>query len=243
MSEFRNVHVYFALLIPATLLGFVPFLLRGVTLSDRPLTPAVLLHGALMGLWVIMLVAQGWFIRTKRFAVHRWVGRSSFMIAPLIIVNVFVAEHEALNAAPQGISAEVARLEVFGIPQILVFAVTWGFAIAYRKRIPLHARFMISTAFAVSTAILVRIALNWLTWLPFFEPENLGGIVAATWTFQTLLLAAFIAMDWRKGIRRSPFWVVTGVLGMMHVGYWTYGTTAAWFAFVRWFAGLRFGVT
>jgi hypothetical protein len=101
---------------------------------------------------------------------------------------------------------------------------------------------MTSTAFAVSTAIVARIILNWFTWLPGLDPENLGGILAATWIVQTLLLLALIAMDWRKGIIRSPFWVVTALLGSMHIGYWTYGETSAWFAFVQWFADLTLRV-
>jgi len=241
-SPFRNVHVYFALLIPAAVLGFGKSVFGGVTFSGRPLTPVVLVHGALMGLWVLMLIAQAWFIRTKRFRLHRWVGRSSFVVAPIIIVGVLVTEHEnlnhVLNHGSEGAFAEQAQLEVFGVPQILGFAVTWGLAILYRKRTPLHVRFMISTAFGISTAIVFRIILNWFTWLPGLDADSLDGIAAANWIVLTLPLLALIAMDWRMGMKLSPFWVVTALIGIMHIGYWTYGKTDAWLAFCQWFAGL-----
>jgi len=239
---FRNLHIYFALLIPAAVLGFGPFLLGGVTFSGRPVTPVVLVHAALMGLWVLMLIAQAWFIRTNRFRIHQWVGRSSYVIAPVIILSVLVAEHEnlnhVLNHGAEGAFAEQARLEVFGIPQILAFGVTWGLAILYRRRTPLHARFMISTAFAISTAIVFRIILNWFTWLPGLDPDSLDAIAAANWSVLTLPLLALIAIDWRMGIKRSPFWVVTALIGIMHIGYWTYGQTSTWFAFCQWYADL-----
>jgi hypothetical protein len=244
MTPFRNVHICFAVLIPAAALGFAPFLLRGVTLSGRPLTALVLVHTALMTLWVLMLIAQAWFIRTNRFQFHRWVGWSSYIVAPVIIASVLAAEHENLNhVLKHGVEdafAEQARLEVFGIPQILAFAVAWGLAILYRKRTALHVRFIVSTAFAISTAIVFRVIFNWFTWLPGLDPDPPDGILAATWTVQTLLLFVLITMDWRMGLKRSPFWVVTALIGVMHIGYWSYGRTEEWLAFCKWFADLRF---
>ena len=45
-------------------------------------------------------------------------------------------------------------------------------------------------------------------------------------------------MDWRMGMKWSPFWVVTILIGIMHIGYWTYGRTSGWLAFCQWFADL-----
>lgn len=235
-SPFRNVYIYFALLIPAALLGFAKTFLAGVSFSGKPLTVILNIHAALMVLWLLLLIAQALFIRTKRMRLHRWVGRTSYVIAPVIIVSVLVAEHELLNRIPEGISAEDARLEVFGIPQILTFAITWGLAILYRKRTPLHVRFMISTAFAIGTATVFRIILNWFDWVPGMD--TLAGVAAASWTVLTLLLLALIVMDWRRGMKRSPFWVVTILIGIMYLGYWTYGKTEAWLAFIQWFSDL-----
>ena len=243
MTPFRNLHIYFALLIPAAALGFGPFVLDGVTLSGRPLTPIVFVHAAVMTLWVLMLTAQAWFIRTYRFRIHQWVGRSSYVFAPLIILSVLVTGHESFNQAPEGIDAEFARQYVFDTGQNLAFAVTWGLAILYRRRTPLHVRYMISTAFAISTAILFRIIFNWFTWLPGLTKDPFDGILAVTWAVLTLPLLALIAMDWRMGIRRSPFWVVTVLIGAMNLGYWTYGKTDAWLAFCRWFAALPLSVS
>jgi hypothetical protein len=101
-SSFRNVSICFALLIPAALLGFAKSYFAGVTFSGKSVTALVHVRTALMVLWLPMLVAQAWFIRTKRFQLHRWVGRSSYVIAPVIIVMTLVAAQENLNRAPAG---------------------------------------------------------------------------------------------------------------------------------------------
>ena len=55
----------------------------------------------------------------------------------------------------------------------------------------------------------------------------------------TFLLLVLIAADWRMGVKRSAFWVVTIVLSVMHLGYWTFAKTDGWLAFCQWFADLR----
>jgi len=199
------------------------------------LTVILNVHAALMVLWLLMLIAQAWFIRTKRFQLHRWVGRASFVIAPLVIVSALATFHEGLNRAVGGITIEAVRIDTFSLGQVLAFAVTWGLAILYRKRAPLHVRFMISTAFAVSTAILFRILFAWVFNLNI---EALDTAAALNWILLTLPLLALIAMDWRAGIKRSPFWVVTILISVMHLGYWTFAKTDGWLEFCQWYEDL-----
>lgn len=235
-TPFRFVHLYFALLVPVALLAFAKSYFAGLTFSGLSVTLLIHVHTALMILWLLMLVAQSWFIRTNRFQLHRWVGRSSFVIAPAIIAMGLIATHETLSRKPAGISLEDARLEVFAWGQMLGFALAWTLAILYRRKTALHMRFMISTTFAIGSAIVIRIILNWFGWVPGLA--SLDNIAAANWVVLTLPLFALIAMDWRAGLKRSPFWVVTIVIGVLHIGYFTFAKTDGWFAFVRWFAAL-----
>ncbi len=236
MSSYRNVYIHFVLLIPLALLGFAKAYLAGVTFSGRSVTALVHIHTALMVLRLLMLIAQAWFIRTMRFRPHRWVGRSSYVVAPLIIVSILVVAHESLGPTSAGITAEVARIEVYTWGQLLGFGLVWGLAIHYRSNTPLHVRFMVSTTFAIGSAIVFRILMNWFNWAPGLD--TLDGLAAANWAALTLPLLALITMDWRARLTRSPYWVVTLVIGVMHVGYFTFTKTEEWYAFVEWFAAL-----
>lgn len=229
---FRYAHVYLALLIPTAVFAFWKTY-YGI-LSDLPefITPVFHIHAFLMMLWLLMLVTQAWFIRTRRFRWHRWLGRTSYVIAPLIILAGLATIHAMFNRTPE-LPFVLARLNVLGFGQLIAFAITWGFAMAYRKQTALHVRFMVSTVFAMATAVVFRI---FLLWIPRFDtPEKaLVGNCAVL----TLLLLGAIAVDWSRGIKRSPFWVVTVVLSIMHAGYWTFANTSGWYAFCVWYAGL-----
>ncbi len=236
LRPFRNVYIYFALLIPAAVLAFAKSFFAGVTFSGKSLTVLLRVHTAVMVLWLLMLIAQAWFIRTKRFRLHRWVGRSSYVIAPLIILLGLATLHEVLNRTPGGVpigGPVGARLGVFGFGQMLAFGITWGLGIVYRKQTALHVRFMISTAFAVSTAIVWRI---FYFWVPGCDTDD--AATAGNYCVLSLLLLVLIAADWRMGVKRSAYWVVTIVLSIMHLGYWTFAKTDGWLAFCQWFADL-----
>lgn len=232
-SPFANAYIYLALLIPATLLGF--WKTYFAILNDLPeaITPAIHVHALLMVLWLFLLAAQAWFIRTKRFRPHRWIGRSSYVLAPVIVWAGLIAVYEVLNRTPEGVTPDAARINVFGLFQMLAYAATWGLAITYRKRTQLHLRFMISTAFAIATGIVFRVFIHWVP--GFATPDRAA---AGNFVVLGMLLGLFIANDRRLGFKRSPFWVVTVILSIMHLGFWTFARTDAWIAFCQWYANL-----
>ncbi len=106
MNSFRNVYIYLALLIPVTTLGFWKTYFAILDNLPDKITPLIHVHASLMILWLLVLIAQAWFIRTKRFRPHRWVGRSSYVIAPLIILFGLAAAHKVLNYTPEGVTVE-----------------------------------------------------------------------------------------------------------------------------------------
>jgi len=242
-SPYHHLWVVLALLIPTALLGFAKSYFKGLTFSGLSVTTIIHLHAALMVLWILMLIGQAWLIRTRRYRVHRWVGRSSFVIAPLLIIITVVATHETLNRKMPDITTLDARFEIYDLLQVLGFGLSWALALVYRKRMPLHVRFMVSTAFAFGSAIVFRIILNWFQWVPGMSVvdnlENIDNVAAANGTVLVLILLGLIAMDWRLGIKRSPFWLVTGTTVVIHVGFFTFTKTGWWMALVQCFADLR----
>ncbi len=233
--SFRNLFIWLALLIPAVLLAFVPTYVKGVTFSGLSVTPLVHLHTALMGLWVLMLIGQAWLIRTQRYAIHRWVGRSSFVIVPLIVVATLMLTIESLGRKPE-IPPIDARIEIFTWGQVVPFVLAWGLALWYRRRTPIHVRYMVSTIFAAGSAIVFRIILNVFQWVPGME--NIENVAAANGSVLVLMLLGLIANDWRLGIRRSPFWLVTITTVIMTIGFFTFTKSEWWMSLVQWYADL-----
>ena len=61
---------------------------------------AVHLHGAGMTLWCVMLVSQAYLIRTNRRDLHRMIGRSSYVLAPVVIVLQWLVVRNVVLADP-----------------------------------------------------------------------------------------------------------------------------------------------
>jgi hypothetical protein len=51
-----------------------------------------------------------------------------------------------------------------------------------------------------------------------------------------LMLLGLIAVDWRLGMRRSPFWLVTITTLISYIGYFTFAKSDWWMSFVLWTA-------
>ena len=126
---FRNAYIYFALLIPVMVFGFWKTYFLLIINQQDVFTPLVHFHALLMILWLLLLVGQAVLVRTKRFRAHRWVGRSSYVIAPLIIWSALATIYAEYNSHPDGKLAEAVRLNVLAFGMVLAYAVTWGLAI------------------------------------------------------------------------------------------------------------------
>jgi hypothetical protein len=203
-------------------------------------TALVHLHTALMVLWVLLLISQAWLIRAKQYRIHRWIGRSSFIIVPLIVIVTLMLSRETLNRKP--ITMLDARLDIYTWGQVVPFVLAWALALMYRRRTPIHVRYMVSTIFAAGSAIVLRIISNWFAWLPGINlaenPENINNIIATSGAVLVLVRLGLIAVDWRLGIRRSPFWLVTITILITHIGFFTFTKSDWWMSFVLWSATL-----
>jgi hypothetical protein len=237
-SPYGNLWVVLALLIPAVLLAFAPTYFNGRTVSGRSATALVHQHTALMVLWVLLLISQAGLIRAKQYRIHRWIGRSSFIIVPLIVLVTLMLSREGLNGRP--ITMQDARIDIFTWGQVVPFVLAWALALMYRRRTPIHVRYMVSTIIAAGSAILFRLIANWFAWLPGMSlaenPENFDNLVAASGAVMVLMLLGLIAVDWRLGMRRSPFWLVTITTLISYIGYFTFAKSDWWMSFVLWTA-------
>ena len=138
----------------------------------------------------------------------------------------------SLMSSADRVTAELARDAIFQHMMLVSLAITWGLAIAYRRQPALHMRFMISTAFAIGTAIFFRIFFFWVPSFGTFDVAAHGNFAVLS-----VMLVALIANDWRLGVRRSPFWVVTVLIGVLYFCYRVVAPMEAWIGYCDWLAG------
>lgn len=234
-KAYRALCAAITLLLPAIVLAFWKSYF-GI-LNDLPeiITSTIHIHFTLMSVWVAMLVSQPWLIHSGRMRAHRMVGRASYAVVPLVIWFGLVTVREALARTPEGVAADAAQINIFGFGQLGALAVTWGLAIAYRKRTKLHMRYMISTVIAIAPAVVFRVLAFWV---PGFGFDKVPLTAHATFAVMEVAAAVLVLNDWRLRLKRSPFWVILILSVLMHLSFFTVGTSGAWLTFCEWYVSL-----
>src|SRR6478736_7090311 len=96
-----------------------------------------------MSLWILALIVQPILIRRKKFAAHRWIGRSTYVLMPLllasIILLVYSRNHGFVNDPTLGVYLFVPFSGVINV------GVAYALALVYSHDVNIHARAMIVT--------------------------------------------------------------------------------------------------
>jgi len=231
-ETFRHAGLVLAFLLLCTVAAFwEPYL---TSLNDLPehFGWTLHVHAALMGGWVVLLCVQAWLVRRGGWRLHRFFGRASFVYVPLTIVSGVVTMRGSMLRGPGEVALEAARDATFQHMMLASFALTWGLGIAMRRRPELHVRYMISTVFAVGSAVFFRIFF-------FLVPgyADFDRAAHANFAVMGLLLAALLANDWRLGLRRSPYWVITALLFVQFLAYRLVSDQPWWLGYCNRIAG------
>ena len=89
--------------------------------------------------WLGMLVGQGWLAATKRLALHRKLGRLSFLLVPLVLVGFGLITNygQLRHKEPALLGAAFLDASLFSTLYVL--------AIVHRRSAALHSRYMTLT--------------------------------------------------------------------------------------------------
>jgi len=183
-------------------------------------------HGALMGSWVLMLVLQPILIYKQKFAAHRFIGKLSYVIAPLMVATMLlVARINYHTGIAQTSSEEIFSRQSNTWMQIFMFVLFYALAISYRKHTDRHMRFMIATAIVMSGPAMSRIIFNY--WgeasvpynviIPFCVKTGLAALLLIAditrkknWMPYFIVLLAFLLADLVYYARYSDAWQAFG---------------------------------
>jgi len=111
-------------------------------------------HAAAMSLWIILLVAQAFLIRSDARAAHRTLGTLSYLLVPIIVLSTLAFSHARLGE--RGVERGLALLYI-QLSGLFLFAVSWSLAIWRRKSPVLHAGYIVCSAIALIDPIFFRI--------------------------------------------------------------------------------------
>lgn len=143
------------------------------------------LHGIAMLLWMLMLITQAGLVRAKSFALHRALGKTSFVLVPVIVASTLLLAHYRMRS---GLDKQLLYFFYVQLSLLAVFLVAYGLAILNRATPAVHMRFMACTALALVDPILARLLYIHLG----IEPPLMQLI---TYGVVDLILVALIVHD------------------------------------------------
>jgi hypothetical protein len=195
-------------------------------------------HGLTMTLWVGLLVAQAWLIRSGNRATHRQLGKLSFALVPALVGAALSFMHFQLGAVA-ALDAGALYFMTLVINALVAFLVLYGLAMWYRRQPPIHARVMIATLFPLFTPVTDRLIGRYVPAIVPLVPRIGGSPVVPTAGFllADVMLVALSVWDWRTNHRRV-FPVALAVLAAYHVSVLTFYQFDFWRRFGDWFLTL-----
>lgn len=161
------------------------------------------IHGALMGSWIILLVVQPILIYKRRFTIHRFLGKLTYVIAPLIIFSMFlVAKQNYQTGIVKKAAVDVMAIQSITWMQLFMFVLFYSLAIYYRKFTDKHMRFIIGTAIVMIGPPINRILIS------YFPDIGVTTILPLVLYLKTALVAAFFLSDVAKKKNWTSYLIV-----------------------------------
>jgi hypothetical protein len=175
---------------------FVPILFR-FEAGTFPIAWVLNVHGALMGTWLAVFLAQALLASTGRLALHRKVGTFGIVLGFPVWASMVVVEMRRKVVYP--LDPDLSSGYDFDLPGIYVYTTFLFFlicAIYQRRRWPAwHKRFMLFATF-----VAVQAAEQRNLWLPRFAPGYWTDVIY----LDICLLVPVVAYDYFSSKRLHP---------------------------------------
>ena len=161
------------------------------------------IHGALMASWVFLLVLQPILIYKRKYTVHHFLGRLTYLIALLIVFSMFlIAKQNYQTGILKKDSIDVMAIQSITWMQLFMFVLFYSLAIYFRKNTYWHMRFIIGTAIIMIGPSMNRIMIS------YFPDIGATNILPIVLYFKTALAATFFLSDFTKKKNWTPNLIV-----------------------------------
>lgn len=190
-------------------------------------------HALTGSLWFVLLIAQPLSIHYRRLALHRALGRCSYVLAPLfVLAGVLLSHHRLASMSDETFAAE-GYSHYLPFYASVVFAAAYALGLRYRRVPKAHGRFMLLTAMPLVDPVIGRVLFFYFPPLP------------SPWLYQAVTFAlataaaGLLVFSYRaQPAARRALVTYFSLLVALELGWFTFALTAPWLYVVAWFRSL-----
>jgi hypothetical protein len=227
------------------LLLYVPLMVAGFYLSYfavffTPKPALIHIHFGLMVSWMTIVIAQPFLIKSKKMHWHRWVGKASYVVLPLVLLSSWAMlrvgylnyihslseqlENGITKFTDQEILHEGAIYILIAFFYIVWLAILYLLAIVNRKKTATHARYMLAAALTLTGPTIDRIFFSLL------EVTKIGTLPAESISFLLIdmVLVVLLIYDYKKGNQTRPLITALIIYVVGQVIYFIAQKSAVW---------------
>lgn len=194
-------------------------------------------HALTATTWLLLLIGQSLSIHHRRNALHKRIGKASFLMFPLLITGFMMIINVSAARFAAKESPFIAALgPAFGIGMIIAIAAyltLYYLALRNRRSIKLHAGFMLATPLILFESPFSRLMAGLFPWMNVIGSEGPRGLLD-TIVVSNTLVAVFAMTLYFMDRRNGAPWLIATFFVLLQ-------SAVMWFApdmpgLDRWFA-------
>lgn len=216
-KSYKNLGYVLLLLIPLTIVGFMPTYLDKLINSKKTIHFTIHLHFWVAAIWVILMIVQPLLLRFKQRQWHLRLGKfyyALFVVFELSLIPFIVGTFRYT------IKAGSPTVFISSLLGVIFTGVFFGLAIYHRKKPHLHMRYMIALAFMFLFPPIGRIIIRGLGG-PFLAAVHIN------YTLINLILLSLIFFDKKHQRNYQPYKVALFIdvfsQASLHTSFVLYG--------------------
>ncbi|GMN02546.1 hypothetical protein [Erythrobacter sp. MTPC3] len=173
--------------------------------------------------WLLLLIVQHLSIHKRKNALHRQMGKASFVLFPFLILGFVMIINVTIASWREGGEFITLMGPAFGIGMVIAIAAyltLFYLALKHRRNIKLHAGYMLATPVILFESPFSRVIGNYLPWMNVIGSEGPHAIldtIAISDGIMFVFAMALYFMDRKHG---APWLVAAFFVALQAVLMW-----------------------
>jgi hypothetical protein len=220
---YRNIHWLFVLILITVPFGFRKYF-YSFFLNSRDVF--IHFHAILMIVWCVILIAQPLLIRKNNFKTHRFIGKLSFVLVPLIILSMFLMIRLSYFNGLKYLTQK-QNLENLLLPfsQLFIFTLYYTLAMINKNNTAIHVRFIIISSLTLFGPTIGR-----------FDFTNFGlniDMVNISLLAMETIIFFLMIIDFYKIKKINIYPIAFLIFSFSHYAVFYLGNTTFWQSFAK----------